>query len=133
MREVVLAAQKMGWEPPKPKDATEVMIKKWTEAQRVEMFVDKVTGEEYNANICYPLVDGEFEWIDADKANFQKHVANAQLRRNLAVGILTQAEKNNRHWNRTHTTDEQYDLVHDLQRDVLWKLNQPKVKKENQG
>jgi hypothetical protein len=127
MREVVGAAKKMGWKPPKPKDPTEIMVKQFTEAQRVEMFVDKATGEEYNANICYPIHDGEFEWIDADKAKFPNHVANIHLRRNQAVGIQTQIEKNNRHWNKTHTANEQYEIEHDLSPDVLWNLNQPKA------
>jgi hypothetical protein len=133
MREVVLAAQKMGYKSPKPQDSTEIMIRLWTKAQQIEMFVDRATGEEYHANTCYLGANGQYEWIDSDKAKFSKHVESIQRRRNKAVGILVQAEKDNRHWNRMHTADEQYEIVHDLGQDVLIALNQPKIKKEGRG
>ena len=130
MEEVVeYALKKNLWPLPIPKDPFKMLVQHFTDAQRKETMFDDVAHQSYNANICYRLSDGDTEWIDLDEAKFEKYVENAQSRRDKAVGLLTQIEKNNIHWNRTHDKKEQYQMELNLGPDVLWNLNQRKVKK----
>lgn len=133
IREVVEYGLKKGeLALPKPKKTPiEILIQRFTKAQRKQMSFDEVLKQSYNTNICY-LSGDEVFWIKNDKADLEKFRFNCQFRRTIAVGILTGVERNKRHWNRTHS-DEQMEFEYDLGPDVSWKLNQSPGDKRKTG
>ena len=117
---------------PKPKAPKDILIQRFTKAQRNQMSYDKELKQSYNTNICYPMGD-EIYWIKNDKADLEKFIYNCHFRRNIAIGVMTGIERNRRHWNRTRSDDEQVQqLPLDLGFDVNLKLNQPDVSEDEQ-
>jgi hypothetical protein len=132
MHEVAEAWEKAGNKMPRAKTSIDILAKEFAKAARDELFYDDVLREPYNASICYPKQVGDKQlmfWVDTDKASRKKIVSNVALKRNNAVGNLTQATKTVMHWNRIHPKEEPVQMELDLGPDVQWNLNAPKVKK----
>jgi len=110
---------------PKAKTAKEILIQQFTRAQRKQMRDDEVLKLKYNANVCFPWGD-EVRWANTDKEAKQENLEYSNhRRRTMAIGLLTNAERNRLHWNRTRTANEHLaQLELDLGPDVLWNLNQ---------
>lgn len=111
---------------PIPKDAFELLVQRVTRAQRRQRSFDDVLRQPYNTNICY-LFGDEYRWIKHDDAALENAEYSQHKKRSMAVNLMTNAERNALHWNRTRTPDEQLQLPEkDLGPDVLWNLNQSK-------
>src|SRR5438309_1455409 len=118
MYEVAQAWQAAKGKMPKARTSLEMLAKEFSKVAAKELFYDNVLNEPYNASICYPKKVGdkvEMYWTDTDKASREKVVSNViAVKRNGAVGILTQATKTVMHWNRTHPDEEAVQLELDL-------------------
>ena len=115
---------------PIPNDPFQILVQRVTRAQRRQRSVDEVLRQPYNTNICY-LFGDEYRWINHDKAELENVQYSRHLKRTMAVSLLTNVERNDLHWNRTRTSDEQLELMEkDLGPDVLWNLNQSNDKED---
>lgn len=94
---------------------------------------DDALQQPYNTNICY-LFGDEYRWVKQDDAALENAEYSQHVKRSMAVNLMTSAERNALHWNRTRGTEEQLQLPEkDLGPDVLWNLNQSKDDKEDTG
>ena len=113
---------------PMPNDPFAILVQRVTRAQRRQRSFDEVLRQPYNTNICY-LFGDEYRWIEQDKAALENAEYSRHRKRTMAVNLLTNVERNDLHWNRTRSADEQLEpLEKDLGPDVLWNLNQDQGK-----
>lgn len=110
---------------PIPNDPFAILVQRVTRAQRRQRSFDKVLRQPYNTNICY-LFGDEYRWIEQDKAALENAEYSQHRKRSMAVNLMTSAERNALHWNRTRGSEEQLQLPEkDLGPDVLENLNRP--------
>lgn len=133
MHEVAVAAEKMGWKMPVPKDPIDILAKAFARAAREEIKYDEETGEPYRANICYDQKQGDKQlrfWADIDKASRDKMQKNYILRRENMVGDGLQMALDLKHWNRINADEEPIVPDLDLTDDVQWRMNAPREEDE---
>lgn len=117
MKEVALAAIKMGWKLPKVPTQEEILSKQFSEAAREETRIDGKTGKPYRVNHAVNLGQQTF-WIEIETAK-RKHMHKAATqKREQSVGELYQVVLDLDHWNRVHPKEEPITVQTDLTLDI---------------
>jgi len=129
MDAVAAMAIKMGWKAPPPITEVERLAQQFKDAARQDIRHDRKTGRPYRGYHAFPKhgAGGQlhFSYIDIDNpktkpAVFQKACI---LRREQTVGDVVQLRLDQLHWNGTHPSDRQVDLLPaDMEFDVELKL-----------
>lgn len=125
--EVAKMAIEKGWIAPTPVSAEERLAKQFKEATRRDIRYDKVTGKPYRGYHAVPKIDTSgqqgslFTFIDIDDPNTKpdRFKRACVLRREQAVGDVTQLRLDQMHWNDTRPPEEQVEfLPGDLELDI---------------
>lgn len=126
MREVAKYAASKGWPLPIPLDPIDMLAKKFSEAAREEIRIDKKTKRPYRGNLAVTEWRGEEQktlWIDTDSAPRSRMVKALHRYREQMIGEAVMGTNTAEHWNSVNPGQLPLVFDTDLTEDVKWRLN----------
>ena len=124
MRKVAEFAVRKGWPLPQPSDPLEMLAKQFSDAARLEIKHDPVSGNPYRVNHAIPrrADTGQlaFGWVDIDdpKTTSINMRASLVMRREQMVDDGLQLTFDMEHWNSARPQEDHIDLPMDLTFDI---------------
>jgi len=124
MHKVARWATKKGWPLPTPQNPLDLLAKQFSDAARVEIRYDKITGNPYRANHSIVTKHGDTQlhlWIDIDEADRGPMLKSLINRREQMVDDGLQLTFDMDHWNAANPKKEPIDIPMDLTLDIEWR------------
>jgi hypothetical protein len=128
-RELAVWLKAKGWPMPKPQDPVDLLARQLSEASRLEIRVDEVTGRDYRAYHCFEVTQPNGKqlhlWVDIDEAKRPQMWKALINKRDQMAGEAVRMADDQDHWNRKNPDQEPIAIPLDFGPDVEWSRNAP--------